>query len=55
MDSGSLGMLIVGSIVAIGLIELIVWIVVVLTNPNPLSLTVGHHTASPTSRKHTEP
>jgi len=54
MDSGSLGMLIVGSIIAIGLIQLIVWIVVVLTNPNPLSLTVGHHTASNTSRKHTE-
>jgi hypothetical protein len=55
MDSGNLGMLIVGSIVAIGLIEPIGWIVVVLTNPNPLSLTVGHHTASPASRKHTEP
>jgi cell division protein FtsL len=39
MGSGSLGMLIVGSIIAIGLIQLIVWIVVVLTNPNPLVIT----------------
>ena len=45
MDSGSLGMLIVGSISAIGLIQLIAWIVVVIRNPGLFPSTFGHRTA----------
>jgi hypothetical protein len=54
MESGSLGMLIVGSISAIGLIQLIAWTVVVIRNPGLFPSTVGHCTACSTSREHTE-
>jgi hypothetical protein len=34
MDSASLGMLIVGSIIVIGLIQLCAWIVIIIKNPS---------------------
>jgi hypothetical protein len=54
MDSGSLGMLIVGSISAIGLIQLIAWTVVVMKNPRVFPLTISHHTACNTCPEQTE-
>ena len=46
MDSASLGMLIVGSIVAIGLIQLIAWTVVVMKQGGLLPSIVAHHAGS---------
>ena len=54
MNSENLGMLIVGSITAIGLIQLIAWIVVAMRTPALFHLTLGHHTTPGTCREHPE-